>query len=293
MTRTVMMRIGGSRPLTMGLMSLILATLSWAWATDLRAEPQAPTEPAGLTGSQADAILEELKAIRKLLERIDQKQGAAQAPIFPRPSVPPPSPRAQVSIGGEPALGEASAPVTVVEFTDYQCPFCLRFIQETFTKLKQEYIDTGKVRWVVRDLPLGFHSHARKAAQAAHCAGDQGKFWEMRNVLFANAKQLEREKLAKYAQVVGLDQDAFIACLASDKYLDGIDQDIQDASALRITGTPTFIVGKATGDVVDGQRIVGAREYGVFSGEIQRLLQAGAPAPTGSGTGAAPAEPRS
>ena len=170
-------------------------------------------------------------------------------------------------------LGSADAPVTVVEFTDYQCTYCLRFIQQTFPRLKEEYIDTGKVRWVVRDMPLGFHKNAHKAAQAAHCAGEQDKFWEMREVLFANARKLEEENLPNYAQILGLDMMAFDACLASDRHLAAIDKSMQDAGSVQITGTPTFVVGKATGDWVEGKRVVGARNFKIFEDNIRKLLE--------------------
>jgi protein-disulfide isomerase len=160
----------------------------------------------------------------------------------------------------------------VVEFTDYQCPYCLKFIKETFPKLKEQFIDTGKIRWVVRDMPLGFHQNARKAAQAAHCAGDQDKFWEMRGVLFANAKALEAENLPKYAQEIGLNAAAFGICLASDRHLAGIDQSAQDAGGVQITGTPTFVIGKAASDWVEGNRVVGARDYKVFEEQIVKVL---------------------
>ena len=195
-------------------------------------------------------------------------------------------PTAKVSVKDGQSLGSADAPVTVVEFTDYQCPYCLKFVQETFPKLKEAFIDTGKVHWVIRDMPLGFHQNARKAAQAAHCAGEQGKFWEMRSVLFVNAKQLEAQNLPKYAQVVGLDPAAFDSCLASDRHLAGIDKSIQDAGSVQITGTPTFVVGKAAGEWVDGNRVVGAREYDAFEKSIQEVLggaeRTRAPTPAGN-----------
>ncbi len=231
-----------------------------------------PSRPPGTSRrpsptSQANAILEELKGIRQLLESIDKK-GIAQVPT--RPPVPP---TAKVSIKGSESLGSADAPVTVVEFTDYQCPYCLKFIQDTFPKLKEQFVDTGKVRWVIRDMPLNFHKNARKAAQAAHCAGEQGKFWEMRNVLFANAKQLDEEKLPSYAQIIGLDAAAFGSCLASDRHLAAIDESSQDAGTVQITGTPTFVVGKAASDTVEGARVVGARDVKTFEQAILKALE--------------------
>ena len=135
----------------------------------------AETAPPAIDQDASQAILQELKEIRRVLEKIE-RQGLAQ------PAQRPDTPQtASVSIGKDnPILGAPDAPVTVVEFMDYQCPYCKRFIQSTFPLLKRDFIDTGKVRWIVRDLPLDFHPNARKAAQAAHCAGEQGKFWKMR-----------------------------------------------------------------------------------------------------------------
>jgi len=170
-------------------------------------------------------------------------------------------------------LGSPDAPVTVVEFSDYQCPHCRKFAQNIFPQLKEQFVDTGKVRWVMRDLPLRFHKNARKAAQAAHCAGEQGKFWEMHDVLFAQAKKLGEENLPGYGQVIGLDGAAFESCLASDRHLGEIDQSVEDAAAVRITGTPTFVVGKAANDWVEGTRVVGALDMKAFEQAILKALQ--------------------
>jgi protein-disulfide isomerase len=178
-----------------------------------------------------------------------------------------------VPIGKESILGAPDAPVTVVEFTDYQCPFCKRFIQSTFPLLKRDFIDTGKVRWIVRDLPLGFHPNANKAAQAARCAGDQGRFWEMRDTLFRNNANLGIEQLPGYAREVGLDVNAFDACLSSDRHQAQIDQDSQEANRIRVTGTPSFIIGRTAGDTVSGQLVIGAQAPAVFTAEIQRVLE--------------------
>ena len=260
-------RTGIWHGLTISAAALLLTFLNAAWAPAARAQQGAEEPSAAITRDQANAIVEELKAIRKLLESIDKK-GVAQAPQ--RPKVPP---TARVSVLNSPTLGSADAPVTVVEFTDYQCTYCLRFIQQTFPRLKEKYIDTGKVRWVVRDMPLGFHKNAHKAAQAAHCAREQDKFWEMREVLFANARKLEEENLPNYAQILGLDMMAFDACLASDRHLAAIDKSMQDAGSVQITGTPTFVVGKATGDWVEGKRVVGARNFKIFEDNIRKLLE--------------------
>ena len=213
----------------------------------------------------ANAILKELREIRQVLEKIEKQGGrTAQAPTRPT--------TASFSIKGKHTLGAADAPVTVVEFADYQCPFCLRFANTTFPSLKQKYIDTGKVRWVALNLPLPFHKDARKAAQAAHCAGEQGKLWEMREVLFKNPKMLNVDNLPAHAETLSLDMDAFNACLQSDRHLAEIDQDAKDANAVRLTGTPSFIIGKSGGDEITGQVIIGAQPMNVFDAAIDKVL---------------------
>jgi protein-disulfide isomerase len=267
MTQSIATFSNAGRRLCVGIACLFLALTGVAWMPQVEAQPAVGDQPAAITSDQAGAILEELRGIRQLLESIDKK-GMAQAPR--RPPVPQ---TAKVSIKGSASLGSADAPVTVVEFTDYQCPYCLKFIQDAFPKLKEQFIDTGKVRWVIRDMPLGFHKNARKAAQAAHCAGEQGKFWDMRDVLFANANQLDEEKLPGYAQVIGLDAAAFGSCLGSDRHLGAIDDSSKDAGTVQITGTPTFVVGEAAGDWVEGKRLVGARDFKIFEQQILKALE--------------------
>lgn len=212
------------------------------------------------------AILEELKAIRQVLEKIE-KQGLAGNQQRPsRPTT------ATVAISNKPVMGSDSAPVTVVEFTDYQCPYCLRFTKTTFPLLKRDFIDTGKVRWVALNLPLAFHKDAVKAAQAAHCAGEQDRFWDMRLELFKHPKELAVEHLPKHAATIGIDVDAFKACLASDRHLAEIEQDAKDAKSVRLTGTPSFIIGKTAKDKINGQVVIGAQPLNVFSAAIKKAM---------------------
>lgn len=223
--------------------------------------------PAADSKALDSAILEELKAIRQLLEKIEQQgmAGGRQRPARPT--------TATVAISGKPVMGSDSAPVTVVEFADYQCPYCLRFTKTTFPYLKRDYIDTGKVRWVALNLPLPFHKDARKAAQAALCAGEQGRFWEMRTELFGNPQKLAAEHLPVHAASAGVgDIEAFNTCLASDRHLDDIDQDAKDAGAVRLTGTPSFIIGKTASDKITGQVVVGAQPLNVFNAAIKKVL---------------------
>jgi len=164
--------------------------------------------------------------------------------------------------------------VTIVEFSDYQCPFCRQFVSTTLPALKNAYVDSGKARYVFRDFPIdNIHPQARKAAEAAHCAGDQGKYWEMHDLLFQNQQALAPEQLPDYAKRLGLDAAAFSACLDSAKHAGAVQQNYGDGAAAGVRGTPSFIVGRTRPDnTVEGLLIVGARPLADFRQEIDRLL---------------------
>lgn len=223
--------------------------------------------PEGMTRDQADEMLKELKAIHQLLE--SQQTAKAQ----PQPD--PINDKVKMSVAaGWYALGRDDAPVTLVEFVDYQCPFCRQFHSETFVELKKNYIDSGKVRYVSRDLPLEFHPDARGAAVAARCAGDQHKFWEMRDMMVANAADLSPASLLKYGAQINLDMTAFGACLNDKKQTAAVQKDVADAATLGISGTPSFVVGKTAKDEINGVRIIGAVPYSVFETAIKNQLNA-------------------
>ena len=160
--------------------------------------------------------------------------------------------------------GEEEAPVTMVEFTDYQCPFCGRYSNETLPKIEEEYIKTGKVKYVLRNIPLTFHQYAQKAAEAAMCAAAQGKYWEYHEVLFENQQALEVESLKKYAGQVGLDQAKFDQCLDEGEMEQVVKDDAALAQRVGVTGTPTFFI--------NGKKLVGAQPYEVFKKMIDEAL---------------------
>jgi protein-disulfide isomerase len=222
---------------------------------------------AQLTEKQGDAIINELRQIRQALEKMQQQGGAPQAAVRAAAPV-----RAKVSSRGRPALGSDNAPVTVVEFADFQCPFCERFFSTTLPNLKKDYIDTGKVRLVMKDLPLPMHSSAKPAALAAQCATEQGKFWAMHDSLFKGNGQLKDEDLKRYAKDIGLDADRFDDCLKSNRYDSAISGEVAEANEQGITGTPTFVIGATTGDVVEGNILNGAQPIESFRSQIEALL---------------------
>src|SRR5258707_1058166 len=248
-----------------------VGTKTNAASKTVKAESVTINMPEGLTKDQADAILTELKAIHQLLQT-QQNTRAAAAPA----AAPAPSDKVKMSVGtGWYAMGREDAPVTMVEFTDYQCPFCRRFESDSFAQLKKDYIDTGKVRFVSRDLPLDFHPNAPAAAMAARCAGDQHRFWEMRDAMMLDtATDLGPDSILKYGQKTNLDMTAFRGCLSDKKYTSAIQKDTADAGTLGISGTPSFVIGKTAKDEIAGVRIVGAVPYTVFESTIKDLLTA-------------------
>jgi protein-disulfide isomerase len=175
---------------------------------------------------------------------------------------------------GELALGRSDAPLTMVEFTDYQCPYCRRFQAEVWPRLKHDYIDTGKLRYLARDLPLEFHSSAAPAAEAAHCAGEQGKFWDMHAALLAGEMDFASGGIERRARALKLDLTRFTECVTRKKYADLIAAHAREADAAGIDGTPGFIVGRASQGVLDGLRVEGALPYDEFAGLFNELLAA-------------------
>jgi protein-disulfide isomerase len=161
-------------------------------------------------------------------------------------------------------LGNANATVTIVEFSDYECPFCQRFYLETFPQIKSEYIDTGKVKFVYRDFPLNIHKNAEKAAEAAECAGDQGKYYEMGHMLYTQGVEGGVATFKQYAQDLNLDTEKFNNCLDSDIKAAEVTKDSVAGKQAGVTGTPTFFI--------NGQKISGAQPFSVFKQAIDKAL---------------------
>jgi protein-disulfide isomerase len=170
------------------------------------------------------------------------------------------------------SLGKSDAPLTLLEFTDYQCPYCRRFQAETFPLLKKNYIDTGKLRFIVRDLPLEFHSSALPAAEAAHCAGEQGKFWEMHQALLTGDDPLANGGIERRATQLGLDIERLHTCTGAKRYEAAIARNVATADALNIHGTPAFVIGRMANGGLEGQLVSGAQPYEDFDGALKQLL---------------------
>ncbi len=185
-----------------------------------------------------------------------------------------------INLEDEPSLGSKDATVTVVEFSDYQCPFCRRFALNTFDQLKQNYIDKGKVRFVYKDFPLTQlgHNQAPLMARATQCAGEQDKYWELHDKLFNEQQQMSprgtakfsADKVTQWAEEIGLDMDAFTQCVDSDKYRSEVQNDLSEGKSLGVSGTPTFFI-YADGDE-QAQKLVGAQPYSRFQAVIEDNL---------------------
>ncbi|HET9693969.1 MAG TPA: thioredoxin domain-containing protein [Steroidobacteraceae bacterium] len=169
------------------------------------------------------------------------------------------------------SLGSVDATVTVIEFTDLQCPYCARFALETWPLLRARYVETGKVHFVSRDLPLSFHAFALPAAVAARCAGQQGRFWEFREALFRGQSRLATAPYDELARRFGLDVAQFAACRADPALVAAVREDAALAARNGIDSTPTFVIGRMVDGQFHGQVISGARPIEEFAERIEAL----------------------
>jgi len=168
-----------------------------------------------------------------------------------------------VTVGTNPIKGMVSAPVLMVEFSDFQCPFTKGFYQQTFPQIEKEYISTGQVKFVYRDFPLNFHQLAKPAAILARCAGEQGKYWQMFDKLL-RGNSLDNEIFRKYTQELNLNLNLCEKCQNMPEINEAVDSDIKDAVKLGVEGTPTFFI--------NGRLVSGAQPYQVFKKIIEEEL---------------------
>ena len=174
-------------------------------------------------------------------------------------------------------LGAPDAPVTVIEFTDLQCPYCARFALETWPRLRERYVETGRVRFVSRDLPLGFHAHALPAAVAARCAGEQGAFWDYREALFRGQARLATAPYVEIARRFGLDPVRFEACRTDPAATASVREDAAIAARNGIGTTPTFVIGRLVDGQFRGEVLSGAQPFEAFAERIDALVSAEPP----------------
>lgn len=205
-----------------------------------------------------------------------QQVAQVPTPSAPTPTAPTPAPTNNTPAGvdDDAVLGDENAEITLIEFTDYQCPFCQRHFNDTYGQIKSQYIDTGKVKLVVRDYPLSFHPHAQKAAEASECAADQDKFWEMHDMLFQNGAAWSNlpdavPTFKQYAADLGLDTGEFDSCLDGGTHAGEVAKDMADGSTAGISGTPGFWI---LGPDDQSQQISGAYPFASFQAAFDSML---------------------
>lgn len=171
--------------------------------------------------------------------------------------------------------GQANAPVTLIEYSDFTCGYCLKFFKETWPRIQARYVDTGKVRFLYRDYPRADQGPGVEAATAARCAGAQGKYWAMHDRLFAEGGRLEKTVYLRHAAALGLDQPAFERCLKDGRYTKAIFTDREEANRWGFHGTPGFILMQTASEPTEKKpaiAIPGAFPFDMFAEEIDRLL---------------------
>jgi len=214
-----------------------------------------------------------------LLSRTGGASGTPQAAAAPAaaPKAPPAiaTVSLDVAVAGFPSRGSSAAQVVVLEFSDFQCPFCGRYVRDTYPRLANDYVDSGKVRYVFRHFPLeNIHPNAKNAALAAGCAGNQGKFWEMHDRLFANQQALDLPSLLTYGGALGLNDGKYRTCVTGQETARALDADKADALRAEFTGTPAFLIGRMSGDgkLHAVRRMLGAQPYSVFQSALEEVL---------------------
>jgi protein-disulfide isomerase len=198
---------------------------------------------------------------------------ASVAPV-PAPSVGP----VEVSFDDDPVIGDKNAPITMVEFSDYECPFCKRYFDQTWPELMKNYVDTGKMKIVYRDYPLSFHQNAHIEAEAANCAREQGgdtAYFKYHDIMFktttSNGTGLSVDQLPTLATQVGLNGPQLKTCLDSGKYKDEVDKDMAAGTTAGVDGTPSFFIGKSGDGKITGTRLVGAQPTTAFTALIDQM----------------------
>lgn len=176
--------------------------------------------------------------------------------------------RTKIEQGGAAIKGEEGTLITIVEFSEYQCPYCGRYFNDAYQQIWDEYGD--KIRYIFHDYPLPFHPHAQKTSEAARCAGDQGQYWEMHDLLFEKQSEWSAEEnidsnLTNYTSQLGLDTTEFNDCLSSGKHTQAVKDDMSLGQSVGVSGTPTFFI--------NGQKLVGAQPFTAFQAIIEKELK--------------------
>ena len=240
-----------------------------------------------LSFGQQRLTKEELQLLRKDVDTIKANQAEIEKAVKElkdllragQPAAPPAPESILLAIDDDPVKGDRKARLVLVEFSDFQCPYCARFVRETLPEIEKDYIKTGKLKYVFRDFPItSAHKDAFKAALAAGCALDQGKYWEMHHRLFENQAAFTVHNLTQNAEAIGLNKETFQQCLNNNEYATEVQNDFADGTKAGVNQTPFFFLGltEPNSPKVKVLTVIpGAKPYAVFKAAIDSALQQG------------------
>ncbi len=260
----------GSKPLakTFAVLALLLNLILF-YPQPARAQQTQPAADEKELRKEIEEMKESLNTIQKDLQEIKQLLGRQNFNAVRSREV-------VVNTEGDPFKGEKNAKLTLIEFSDYQCPFCSRYVHDTFPRIENDYIKTGKIKYVFRDFPLeSIHPNALVASKAASCAGEQGKYWEMHDRLFSNQNALNASDMPLHAKAIGIELTKFQQCLDSGKYDGEIRKKMAEGTSLGVRGTPSFFLGLTSPNdpkVKVLKVFRGAMPYAQFKEVIDSLL---------------------
>jgi len=259
--------------------AVILAILLSLWTARLGAQAAVAAEPRDASPSlqeQVDAlregqrrILQELAELKNLVQENGARGETPAKPAAAEPKV------IALNVRGEPFRGDAKARVALVEFSDFECSFCAKYVRETFPRIDKAYIQTGKIKYLFRDLPDPLDTNALLKARAARCAGEQGKFWEMHDRLFAAQSETNSQDILAPAGALGLDIAKLNACLSTERYVQSIRSSMAGAKRNGIYGTPAFLIGTASEDgnyIWATKLVVGGDSFEVLQADLDEVL---------------------
>jgi protein-disulfide isomerase len=228
----------------------------------------------GFVAGRQQQIVDSQREILRQIQAMQSSPGTPTVQAPPQPALPDVPSDFVMNIDGAAIKGRADAKLTLIEFSDFECPFCGRYMSDTYPQLTREYVDTGKVRYVFRHFPLErIHPKALKASEAAECARVQGEFWPMHDRMFADQQSLAESELVGHARTIGLDVPAFQACL-NGQATAKVRADLDAGARAGMTGTPTFFIGfeQSDGTVHVVEKLVGAKPFRDFKSVLDRML---------------------
>lgn len=225
-----------------------------------------------------EEVLKQLSEVRQELKVLQDEVRSLKSELANRPTSARPSAVAKarpIEISQSPFIGEESAEIAIIEFSDYQCPYCKRHFSQTLPDIEKAYVATGKVQYVMKQFPLGFHAKARGASIAALCVDKltPGSYWKAHEAIFSGETQLNSASYLSLAGSLGLSEEKYQKCLNDPEMSRVVDRDMADGQSVGVSGTPAFLIGKMVdGKVVNGQLVTGARPFSSFSRVVDGLL---------------------